>query len=171
MQRLDGGPFEDKRWITTRQCPSVPSPNSRAKKDQTMDVPSYPKSPSTSPWPGQSHIGLQTTKPRPVFSPSPHTSFKRSLPNSTSEMHLVPSNSDLLIGSLNQRDQYTMETPLNNPMETDLPPPPPQVSSGRLGAIIVVYVPCPLRASSRLFAFARIKELEIALFLRQAIIY
>lgn len=128
--RLDGHPSEDKRWTTTRRSPSVPP-----RKGQTMGLLAS-TTPLGSPWPSQN--GLETTQPRPIL--FPQDSYKRPLPYSTSELHLPPSNSNLIIGSINQRDQYTMSTPLNTPLDADLPLPPPQVSSGRLGAIITVYV-------------------------------
>lgn len=138
MQGLDDRPSEDNRWIATRRCPSVPSSKDMDEENSQMAVPILPIAPSTSSWPTQPQLGLHSTKPRSVTSPPAHDSSKRSLPTSISEMNLPPSNSDLLVGSLNQRDQYTMSSRLNNPVETELPPPPPQVSSGRLGAIIVV---------------------------------
>lgn len=104
--------------------------------------------PSSSPW--VSNFGLQmtsttttTSQPRPVFSPQTSYSYK---PSSTSierqpsnyEFYLPRSNSDLLVGAMNQRDQYAMETHLNTPFDGPVPPPPPLLSGGRLAAIIIL---------------------------------
>lgn len=107
------------------------------------------KEPTNSPW--TSTFGLQTTiptttQPRPVFSPQtscytykPSSSIPQRQP-STSEFYLPRSNSDLLIGTMNSRDPYAMETPLNISPDVPLPPPPPLLSGARLGAIIILYV-------------------------------
>lgn len=97
-----------------------------------------------------SHTTTTTTKPRPVFSPQTSFSFKQQqqqqpppfLPPSVSiaDFQFPPSNSDLLVGSMNQRDQFEMDTPLNTPLDTPVPAPPPYLSGARLGAIIVLYV-------------------------------
>ncbi|KAI3394784.1 hypothetical protein diail_2253 [Diaporthe ilicicola] len=86
-----------------------------------------------SPW--RSNVGLGTTQPRPVF--SPHSSYKRPMPDSTPEIYRPPSNSDLLMGSVDQRDQDTVVTPLRDSLDDCLPPSPPRVSGARLGVIII----------------------------------
>lgn len=98
----------------------------------TPPLPPPPTSASLS----HSKVGLQTTQPRPVF--SPHSSYKRQLPDSSHEIYLPPSNSDLLMGSINTRDQSTMTTPLKDPLDDYLPWPPPQVTGPRLGFIIML---------------------------------
>lgn len=134
---MEGHPYqvEDTRRTTTRRCLSMPL---RKHHMQAMDRPTH-SIPSSlgSPW--QPHLDLQTTRPRAIF--PPHGSLKRSFPTSTSELRHAPSNSDLLVASIDQRDQYTMTTPLNTCMGLDLPRMPPQISSGRLGAITIVSVP------------------------------
>lgn len=112
------------------------------------------KEATSSPWP--SNFGLQTiakptptsstTQPRTVFAPQASYTIRpssSSIPQRqppSSEFYLPRSNSDLLVGTVNSRDPYTMETPLNTALDIPLPPPPPLLSGGRLGAIIVLYV-------------------------------
>lgn len=109
------------------------------------------KEPPNSQW--TSNFGLQsttttppTTQHRPVFSPQASYTYKpssSSIPRhqaSASEFYLPRHNSDLLIGTMDSRDPYAMETPLNTSLDIALPPPPPLLSGGRLGAIIVLYV-------------------------------
>lgn len=124
--------------------------SSEARRDKTLTGPSPPLPlPTTaSPLTSSSAFGLQTaqtTEPRPVFSlhnsyaHQPSTSSIKRQPAHT-EFYVPRSNSDLLVGSMNQRDQYTMDTPLNAPSDTPLPPSPPLLSGGRLGAIIILCV-------------------------------
>lgn len=152
----EGGSMEcagvENKWPTRRhltmpsQSPS-PSPFSLVKEgainlpQQPLEVPTVPCGLQWSPNFSQQHQHQQqTTKPRPVFSPQPSYSNNHQstppLPNS--EFHLPLSNIDLLVGTMNQRDQYEMDTPLNQPLDTPLPPPPPLLSGARLGAIIVL---------------------------------
>lgn len=122
--------------------------SSGTRKDRALVAgPSPPLStPTADPAWSSPTFGLQTTQttePRPVFSPNNSYSHKPSSSSikrqpSQSDFYVPRSNSDLLVGAVNQRDQYTMDTPLNAPLDTPLPPPPPLLSGGRLGAIIVL---------------------------------
>lgn len=103
--------------------------------------------PSGTHWPSNCNLPqnqqMVTTKPRPVFSPQTSYSFKQQplIPPpsvSITEVRFPTSNSDFLVGSINQRDQFDMDTPLNTPSNTPLPLPPPCLSGARLGAIIVL---------------------------------
>lgn len=124
-----------RKWVHKRPYTSIPSKeNLSAEANYPTMSPPLPPSSSTSPW--RSQVGLQTSQPRPVF--SPHSSYKRHLPDSTCDVYLPPSHSDLSMGSMNSRDQNSMTTPLKDPLEDHLPPPPPQVNSARLGFIIML---------------------------------
>lgn len=129
----------NRKWVHKRPYTSISSKENRV-TEALYSTPSPPPpqqvSPtSTSPW--HTQVGLQTTQPRPVF--SPHSSYKHSIPDSAAyETYLPPSHSDLSMGSMNPRDQNTMTTPLKDSLEDDLPPPPPQVSGARLGFIIML---------------------------------
>lgn len=122
------------------------SSSTSPRKDDPLTGPSPPIPKTASPW--SSDFGLQTAEPRPVFSPNNSYTYKPSSIQrqpSHSEFYVPRSNSDLLVGSINQRDQYAMDTPLAVPLDTPLPPPPPLLSGGRLGAIILLYVLPPSR--------------------------
>lgn len=111
------------------------------KQEATLTRQSPPFHTKASPW--NSSFGLQTTEPRPVFSPHSSFSYKPSSLQrqpSNSDFYIPRSNNDLIMGSMDQRDQYAMDTPLNTPLDTPLPPPPPLLSGGRLGAITILYV-------------------------------
>lgn len=125
----------NRKWVHKRPYTSIPSKeNLRAEAYYTTMSP--PLLPSNSPSPWHSEVGMQTTQPRPVF--SPHSSYKRHLPDSTCDIYLPPSNSDLSMGSMNSRDQNSASTPLKDSPEDCLPPPPPQVNGARLGFIIML---------------------------------
>lgn len=149
MDRLHGHQqMRENRWTGGPTGNFTASPSSPAyKKEATLVGRSPPNSMTASPW--SSNFGLQTTtEPRPVFSPNTSYSYRPSALQrqpSHSDFYIPQSNSDFLMGSLNQRDQYAMDTPLNTPLDTPLPPPPPLLSGGRLGAITILYV--LLRAS------------------------
>lgn len=126
----------NRKWVHKRPYTSISSkeaPNGEALFSTTTTT-SPPPTTSVSPW--HSQVGLQTTQPRPVF--SPHSSYKRPLPESTYDIYLPPSNSDLSMGAMNSRDQNAMNVPLRDPLEDCLPPSPPQVNGARLGFIIVL---------------------------------
>ena len=125
----------NRKWVHKRPYTSIPSKENLSAEANytTMSTPPPPSTP-TSPW--HSKVGLQTTQPRPVF--SPHSSYKRHLLDSTCDVYLPPSHSDLSMGLMNSRDQNSMTTPLKDPPEDSLPPPPPQVNGARLGFIIML---------------------------------
>lgn len=125
----------NRKWVHKRPYTSIPSKeNLTAGAYYTTMSPPLPPPASTSPW--QSRVGLQTTQPRPVF--SPHSSYRRHLPDSTCEGYPPPPNSDLSMASMNLRDQNSMTTPLKDSFDDHLPPPPPLVNGARLGFIIVL---------------------------------
>lgn len=138
MENRNDQALVNRKWIHKRPYTSISSKENRY-ADALYTTPSPPPPPppppsSTSQW--HSKIGLQTTQPRPVF--SPHSSYKHSMPDSTYEIYLPPSSNDLPMGSMNPRDQSTMTTPLKDSLEDCLPPPPPQVTGARLGFIIML---------------------------------
>lgn len=125
----------NRKWVHKRPYTSIPSKEDlNAGAYYTTMSPTLQPSASMSPW--QSKVGLQTTQPRPVF--SPHSSYKRHLPDSTSEAYPPPPSSDLPMASINPRDQSSMKTPLKDSFGDHLPPPPPLVSGARLGFIIML---------------------------------
>lgn len=127
----------NRKWVHKRPYTSISSKdNLYYEAHYTTASPPLPPTTSTSTSPWHSKVGLQTTQPRPVF--SPQSSYKRQLPESAYEVYLPPSNSDLSMGSMNTRDQNTMTTPLKDSLEDCLPPPPPQVNGARLGFIIML---------------------------------
>lgn len=127
----------NRRWVHKRPYTSITSKeNRKAEALYTTPSPSPPQLPPTSTSPWHPKIGLQTTQPRPVF--SPHNSYKHSVPDPAYEIYLPPSNSDLSMGSINARDQTTMTTPLKDALDDRLPRPPPQVNGARLGFIIML---------------------------------
>lgn len=142
--------IRENKWASGSERHFTSSASS-PQKEGSLTGPSAPIPPPTLPW--SSNFGLQTAEPRPVFSPNSSYIYKPSSIQrqpSNSEFYIPRSNSDLLVGSINQRDQYAMDTPLNVPLETPLPPPPPLLSGGRLGAIILLYVlPLPLNSPEK----------------------
>lgn len=157
MGRLTGQPIQENKWTGDRHFTtssvSLKKDAARAALDSPKPTPTLPAMTSNAPW--VSNFGLQrgatptsTTTPRPVFNPVSSYTYKpsSSIPQrqpSTSEFYMPRSNSDLLVGTMDQRDPYAMETPLNIARDNPLPPPPPLLSGGRLGAIIVLLVFCP----------------------------
>lgn len=125
----------NRKWVHKRPYTSIPSQeNLNAAAFYTTTSPPPRPSTSTSPW--HPKVGRQTTQPRPVF--SPHSSYKRHIHSSTCEFYPPPSKSDLTMGSMNSRDQNSLTTPLKDPLEDRLPPPPPLVNGARLGFIIML---------------------------------
>lgn len=158
-----GQPAHEVRWAGDRHLTTSPtsnplelrkeaalaamasSPTSTSRPAPTSISTSQQPTPDSSPaW--TSNFGLQTTttaQPRPVFSPQASYSYRpsSSLPRrqpSASETYMPQSNSDLLVGTMDQRDPYAMETPLTTGLDIPVAPPPPHLSGGRLGAIILV---------------------------------
>lgn len=146
--RLEGHQqIRENKWTSGRAghfTASPSSPTCRREVTLTGQSTSTPTTTmTTSQW--NSNFGLQTIEPRLIFSPN----NSNSNPYQTSSIQRQPSNSefyaprskcDFVMGSVDQRDQYAMETPLNTPLDTPLPPPPPLISGGRLAAISVLYV-------------------------------
>lgn len=168
MGRLIGQSVQEARWTGDNR--HFTSSSTSLRKDASLAalgsprtmLPSNPQN-SNSPW--TSNFGLQTgtTQPRPVFSTQTSYTYKpsSSIPQrqpSTSEFYMPRSNSDLLVGTIDQRDPYAMETPLTTALDMPLPPPPPVLSGGRLGAIIALYVFFGVMFSKQAF-FAKVADI------------
>lgn len=148
MGRLTGQSVQENKGTGDRRFTTS---SNALRKEATLVATGSPQPTPISKTTGSSswtpNFGLQTTttQPRPVFSPQSSYTYKpfSSLPQRqpfTSELYTPRSNSDLLVGTMDQRDPYAMDTPLNTALDNPLPPPPPVLSGGRLGAIIVLCV-------------------------------
>lgn len=139
--------IRENKWTSGRAghfTTSSSSPICRREVTLTGQLNSTPTTTlTTSQW--NPHFGLQTTEPRPIFSPNnpdsnPYQASSIQRQPSNPEFYAPRSNCDFVMGSTDQRDQYAMETPLNTPLDIPLPLPPPLISGGRLAAISILYV-------------------------------